>query len=72
MRNLFLLTLLFLGSFSLVGQNAISAITKINAKYASVKDYKVQVEVKASIPMIRILPSKATIYFKQKNKFKIE
>jgi hypothetical protein len=71
MRNLFLLTLLFLGSFSLVGQNAMSAITKINAKYASVKDYKVQVEVKASIPMIRILPSKATIYFKQKNKFKI-
>ncbi len=71
MRNSFLFTFLVFVSFSMFGQNAMTAITKINAKYASVKDYKVQVEVKASIPMIKILPSKAMIYFKQKNKFKI-
>lgn len=71
MRNSFLFTFLVFVSFSMFGQNAMTAITKINAKYASVKDYKVQVEVKASIPMIKILPSKAIIYFKQKNKFKI-
>lgn len=71
MRNSFLFTFLVFVSFSLLGQNAMTAISKINAKYASVKDYKVQVEVKASIPMIKILPSKAMIYFKQKNKFKI-
>lgn len=71
MRNSFLFTFLVFVSFSVLGQNAMTAISKINAKYASVKDYKVQVEVKASIPMIKILPSKATIYFKQKNKFKI-
>lgn len=71
MRNSFLFTFLVFVSFSVLGQNAMIAISKINAKYASVKDYKVQVEVKASIPTIKILPSKATIYFKQKNKFKI-
>lgn len=71
MRNTFLFAFLVFVSFSLLGQNAMTAIAKINTKYTSVKDYKVHVEVKASIPMIKILPSKAMIYFKQKNKFKI-
>ena len=35
------------------------------------KDYTVTANVKANIPMIKILPSKATIYFKQKDKFKV-
>jgi hypothetical protein len=40
-------------------------------KLYAVKDYTVTASVKANIPMIKILPSKATIYFKQKDKFKI-
>jgi len=37
-----------------------------------VKDYTATANVTADIPMIKILPSKAKIYFKQKDKFKVE
>jgi hypothetical protein len=37
-----------------------------------VKDYTATANVTADIPLIKILPSKAKIYFKQKDKFKVE
>jgi len=37
-----------------------------------VKDYTVDAEIRADIPLIRILPVNATIYFKQPDKFKVE
>ncbi|AEA45042.1 LolA family protein [Fluviicola taffensis] len=63
-----LLSLTFL-SF---GQTPEDIIEKINAKLATVKDYTVNAHIDANIPMIQIMPSKAKIYFKQKDKFKIE
>jgi hypothetical protein len=36
-----------------------------------VKDYSVEANIKADIPLIKILPVKASIYFKQKDKFKV-
>jgi hypothetical protein len=36
-----------------------------------VKDYSVDANIKADIPLIKILPVKASIYFKQKDKFKV-
>jgi outer membrane lipoprotein-sorting protein len=36
-----------------------------------VKDYSVDANIRADIPLIKILPVKATIYFKQKDKFKV-
>jgi outer membrane lipoprotein-sorting protein len=66
---LFGLLLLTFGAF---GQEAEKVIDKINAKLATVKDYTVNAHIDADIPMIKIMPSNAKIYFKQKDKFKIE
>lgn len=72
MKNSICILFLFLGMMSPVfGQDAMQSVDKIMQKYNTVKDYKVQVKVVADVPMVKILPSKATIYFKQKNKFKI-
>ncbi len=41
-------------------------------KMNKVKDYSASARIKADIPMIKALPVNAKIYFKQKNKFKVE
>ena len=38
----------------------------------SVRDYSVDALITSDIPMVKILPSRAVIYFKQKDKFKID
>jgi len=70
MKSLFLLLLLV--SINGFGQTPNAVIDKINAKYSAVKDYTVSANIKANIPMIKIMPSNVVIYFKQKDKFKIE
>jgi outer membrane lipoprotein-sorting protein len=66
---------LFLFSFSLsafsqeVDANAV--IQQLVQKLNSVKDYSVDANIKANIPLIKILPVNASIYFKQKDKFKV-
>jgi outer membrane lipoprotein-sorting protein len=71
MRVLFILILLFPLS-KVHGQAANVLLNKVVAKMMSVKDYSANADVTADIPMIKILPSKAKIYFKQKDKFKVE
>ncbi len=65
---------LFLILFSLTstGQEANELLNKVITKLNSVTDYSAQATIKADIPMIKILPSEAKIYFKQKDKFKVE
>ena len=71
MRVLFFILLLSpLGH--LKSQTATDLLNKVVAKLNTVKDYTASVNVTADIPMIKILPSKAKIYFKQKDKFKVE
>ena len=57
--------------FAVFAQSAATILNNVISKFNSVKDYTVSVNVKANIPMIKILPSKATVYFKQKDKFKV-
>ncbi len=45
---------------------------KLSAKFATVKDYSVDVHIKVDMPFLRMLPINAKIYFKQKDKFKVE
>jgi outer membrane lipoprotein-sorting protein len=47
-------------------------LRRVYQKLMKVKDYTVDADVKADIPLIRILPVNATIYFKQPDKFKVE
>jgi len=66
------LTLLIIAiQFGVTAQEANDILSKVVTKLNTVKDYTVTANVKANIPMIKILPSKATIYFKQKDKFKV-
>ncbi|WP_343634170.1 hypothetical protein [Fluviicola sp.] len=69
-KNLFF-SFLFL-TFGVFAQEPEKVIEKINAKMAFVKDYTVNAHIDADIPMIKIMPSNAKIYFKQKDKVKIE
>lgn len=63
--------LMLLGSFALI-KTPNQILTGVYNKLNNVKDYSVSAHIKADIPMIKALPVNATIYFKQKNKFKIE
>jgi hypothetical protein len=65
-----LITLLI--SVHAFGQDADQTIRELVTKLNSVKDYSVDALITSDIPMVKILPSKATIYFKQKDKFKID
>jgi hypothetical protein len=63
--------LLLLLSFSLFAQDANKTVVLILAKMNKVRDYKVEAQIKSDIPLIKIMPAKATIYFKQPEKFRM-
>jgi outer membrane lipoprotein-sorting protein len=65
------LLLFILLSVTCFSQDADAILNRVVDKINSVKDYSVDASIKADIPLIKILPVKATIYFKQKDKFKV-
>lgn len=69
-RALRVLVLLFLPSL-LFAQDAAKTIQQLTAKMNRVKDYSVNVLIKSEIPLIKIFPVRANIYYKQKDKFRI-
>lgn len=70
MKNI--VVLLFISIYSLgFSQDADAILNRVVSKINSVKDYSVDANIKADIPLIKILPVKASIYFKQKDKFKV-
>lgn len=54
------------------GQTAEEILKGVIDKIDLVKDYQADVQIKAAIPFIKVPIAKATIYFKQKDKFKVE
>ena len=67
------LTLLIIAiQFGVIAQEANDILSKVVTKLNTVKDYTVNANINANIPMIKIMPSNVKIYFKQKDKFKIE
>ncbi len=70
MKKLLFLSLFFIQVTS-YSQDANQLLKRVVEKITSVKDYSVDASVKTDIPFIKILPVKAKIYFKQKDKFKI-
>jgi hypothetical protein len=61
--------LLVSGTFA---QDAYKTIDELVLKMNKIKDYSAEALITSDIPMVKILPSKATVYFKQKDKFKID
>lgn len=70
MKTIFTI-ILFIVHFGANAQDANDILNKVVTKLNNVKDYTVIARVAANIPMIKILPTRATIYFKQKDKFKV-
>lgn len=70
MKNFVVLLNLIVSSI-VFSQDADAILNRVVSKINSVKDYSVDANIKADIPLIKILPVKASIYFKQKDKFKV-
>ena len=63
--------LFMLAANSLYAQSAQDLLNQVISKYNKVNDYSASILVKADVPMIKALPVRAMIYFKQKDKFRI-
>lgn len=53
-------------------ENANAILHGVYAKVQKAKDYSVDVNIKVDMPFIRMLPVAAKIYYKYKDKFKVE
>lgn len=67
------ITIVLLGWLPLqaLAQDGTAILEQMMNKWNLVKDYSVQVNIKSEIPLIKSFPVKATIYFKQKNQFRM-
>ena len=64
--------LLFL-SFNAAAQKTPNQLLQgVYQKMMKVKDYSVEADIRADIPLIKILPVNSVIYFRQPDKFKVE
>ncbi len=71
MKNIIYFLFLYLIPIFSHGQDASKLIEELMTKMNLVKDYSVNAKIKSDIPLIKILSVNATIYFKQKDKFRI-
>ncbi len=72
-RYFFIYFILFYGNAMAQNDPAANQLLHgIYSKLQKAQDYSVQAHIKVDIPFIRMLPIDAKIYFKQKNKFKVE
>jgi len=66
-----LFVLFLLSSFS-NAQDARHLLREVNTKFASVKDYQADVNIRTAIPFIRMMPVNARLFFKQPDKFRLK
>ena len=66
-------SLLMILSFNASAQKTPNQLLRgVYKKMMKVKDYSVEADIRADIPLIKILPVNAVIYFRQPDKFKVE
>jgi outer membrane lipoprotein-sorting protein len=71
MKSVYLIVFILLSVVG-YGQTAEEILKGVIDKIDLVEDYQADVQIKAAIPFIKVPIAKATIYFKQKDKFKVE
>jgi len=68
-----LFAVLLVAHFDTAAQKSPNQLLRaVYQKMMKVKDYSVEASIKADIPLIKILPVNAVVYFKQPDKFKVE
>lgn len=68
----FLFLILFATKNISAQENANTILHNVYSKVQKAKDYSVDVHIKVDMPFIRMMPVNAKIYYKQKDKFKVE
>ena len=72
-KYIFILCIAMFSFTETIAQNNANVILRgVYNKLQKAKDYKVDVNIKIDMPFIRMMPVDAKIYFKQKDKFKVE
>lgn len=71
MKKVFRIFIVFIIPLNLFSQDASQSIAELMAKMNRITDYSAEAVIKSDIPLIKILAVRATIYFKQKDKFRI-
>jgi outer membrane lipoprotein-sorting protein len=71
MKSVYLIVFILLSVVG-YGQTAEEILKGVIDKIDLVEDYQADVQIKAAIPFIKVPIAKAKIYFKQKDKFKVE
>ena len=71
MNIIFRILIVLILPLNLFSQDASQSIAELMAKMNRITDYSADAVIKSDIPLIKILAVKATIYFKQKDKFRI-
>lgn len=72
MKLLVLIIILLAGNNLYAQKTPSQQLRSVYQKLMKVKDYTADAEIRADIPMIRILPVNATIFFKQPDKIKVD
>ena len=71
MNKVFRILIVLFLPLNLFSQDASQSIAELMAKMNRITDYSADAVIKSDIPLIKILAVRATIYFKQKDKFRI-
>lgn len=71
MNIIFRILIVLILPLNLFSQDASQSIAELMAKMNRITDYSADAVIKSDIPLIKILAVRATIYFKQKDKFRI-
>lgn len=73
MKILFGFIVLLAVTFNMQAQNSANGLLhKVYGNLQKAKDYSVDAHIKVDMPFIRMLPVNVKIYYKQKDKFKVE
>ena len=71
-KQIAFLTLILVSSFFAKSENPRALLNQVQLKLNKVNNYKADIHIKVDLPYIMMMPIKTKLYFKQKDKFKID
>jgi outer membrane lipoprotein-sorting protein len=72
LKNIRFIAFIFIISYQGYSQNPKVLLNQIQSKLNKVNTYKADINIKVDLPYIIMMPIKTKLYFKQKDKFKID
>ncbi len=71
-KVIFILLVLFLSNTNVIAQNPRAMLNQVQIKINKANNYKADINIKVDLPYITMMPIDTKLYFKQKDKFKID